>query len=296
MHCFRNPPRRKVQSMKNTDSSDSFGRAVGKLFSTPLLLLLLLPSQRSLAAELTPEAAAAFNAYASGVELRLVSQHRLPGTFLAMPAAYEETGQSTDVRLRRGDMVIERLTPSTGAEFAGAMLHHWRGTAFVPGATLQKFERLMQDFPAYPEHFRPQVLRARLITRQGDRLEAEMRVRQQHVLTVVMDTAYDIRFGRLDARHGYSMAHSTKISEINAAGTGSEHALDGQHEHGFLWRQSTYWSYEERDGGLYMQVEAVSLTRDLPRGLGWAVGPFVESVPRESLEFTLSSVSRALRK
>jgi hypothetical protein len=282
--------------MKNNDSSDSFSRIAARPCNALLLMVLLAPSPRSLAAESTPEAASAFNAYASGVELRLASQHRLAGTFLVMPAAREETGQPMDARLRRGDVVVERLTPPTGAEFAGAMLHHWRGTAFVAGATVPDFERLMQDFPAYPEHFHPQVLRARLIMRQGDRLEAAMRVRQQHVLTVVMDTAYDIRFGRLDARHGYSMAHSTRISEIDAPGTSREHALDAEHEHGFLWRQDTYWSYEERDGGLYMQVEAVCLTRDLPRGLGWAVGPFVESVPRESLEFTLSSVSRALRK
>ena len=35
---------------------------------------------------------------------------------------------------------------------------------------------------------------------------------------------------------------------------------------------NTYWSYEERDGGLYMQVESISLTRSIPHGLGWAVG------------------------
>ena len=67
-------------------------------------------------------------------------------------------------------------------------------------------------------------------------------------------------------------------------------------EHGFLWRLNTYWSYEERDGGLYMQVESVSLTRAIPTGLGWAVGPFVESVPRESLEFTLRAACNALRE
>ncbi len=58
-------------------------------------------------------------------------------------------------------------------------------------------------------------------------------------------------------------------------------------EHGFLWRLNTYWSYEERDGGLYMQIESVSLTRSIPNGLAWIIRPFVESIPRESLEFTL---------
>jgi hypothetical protein len=86
------------------------------------------------------------------------------------------------------------------------------------------------------------------------------------------------------------------VAEIAAAGTRDEHALSAAEEHGFLWRQNTYWSYAERDGGLVVQVESVSLSRAIPKGLAWAVGPFVESVPRESLEFTLRSVCSALKK
>jgi hypothetical protein len=140
------------------------------------------------------------------------------------------------------------------------------------------------------------VVQAKVLAHQGDHFEEKMRVRQHHVITVVMDTTYDINFGRLDARHGYSVSRSTKISEIEEAGTPNERPLKPSEEHGFLWRLNTYWSYEERDGGLYMQIESVSLTRSIPTGLGWAIGPFVESVPRESLEFTLKSVCNALRK
>lgn len=176
------------------------------------------------------------------------------------------------------------------------MLHHWRGTAFAPGATAADFERLMRKFSAYPQLYAPQVLQCRVLGEQGDLYQVKMRVRQQHVLTVVMDTTYDIAFGRLDPRHGYSIARSTQISEIDGAGTRSERALSAAEEHGFLWRQNTYWSYEERDGGLYMQIESISLTRSIPYGLGWAIRPFVESVPRESLAFTLRSTCDALRK
>jgi hypothetical protein len=135
-----------------------------------------------------------------------------------------------------------------------------------------------------------------VLTQQDDRLQAWMRVRQHHVLTVVMDTTYDIAFGRLDPQHGYSISRSTRISEIDSPGTSKERALGAAQEHGFLWRLNTYWSYVERDGGLYMQIESVSLTRSIPPGLGWALRPFVESVPRESLEFTLRSTCNALRK
>ena len=86
------------------------------------------------------------------------------------------------------------------------------------------------------------------------------------------------------------------MDEVASPGTPREHALSAQDEHGFLWRQNTYWSYEEADGGLYLQIESVSLTRSIPHGLGWAVRPYVESIPRESLAFTLRSASNAIRK
>jgi hypothetical protein len=236
-------------------------------------------------------AAAAFNLYVDAVESRLARQHGSAQEFLAPAGAEPET----DARLRRGELVIEELTPPGGKELPGALLHHWRGTAFAPGATAADFERLLRDFNGYPQHFAPQVMRASVAAEHGDRFEVVMRVRQKHVITVVLDTAYDVRFGRLDAGHRYSVSRSTRISEIDAPGTAKERVLDAREEHGFLWRMNTYWSCEARDGGLYMQVESVSLTRAIPTGLGWAVRPFVESVPRDSLEFTLRTTSKALK-
>ena len=55
----------------------------------------------------------------------------------------------------------------------------------------------------------------------------------------------------------------------------------------------TYWRFQEKDGGTYVECQSLSLTRDIPTGLGWMVGPFVTSVPRESLTFTLVTVRSA---
>jgi hypothetical protein len=176
------------------------------------------------------------------------------------------------------------------------MIHHWRGTAFAAGAKAADFERLMKNFHAYPQHFSPQVLQAKILSRQENHFQVSMRVRQHHVITVVMDSSYDVTFGRLDTLDGYSLSRSTQITEIDSPGTSRERPLKASEEHGFLWRQNTYWSYEERDGGLYMQIESLSLTRSIPTGMGWMVGPFVGSVPRDSLEFTLRSTCNALRR
>jgi len=261
-------------------------------FRTFSLLLLFVAAPGCVASGPPPAAVAAFNSYTHEVETRLAQQHRTQSTFLTSASS---DSQSAD-RLRRGELIVEKLTPPAGADLSGAMLHHWRGTAFAPGAKAADFERLMKDFNAYTQHFFPQVLQARVIAQQGDRLQATMRVRQRHVITVVMDTAYDITYGRLDAQHGYSISQSTRINEIDSPGTSSERVLNSSEEHGFLWRLNPYWSYAERDGGLYMQIESVTLTRSIPTGLGWVVRPFVESVPRESLEFTLRFTCNALHR
>jgi hypothetical protein len=67
-------------------------------------------------------------------------------------------------------------------------------------------------------------------------------------------------------------------------------ALNG----GYLWRMETWWQMEERDGGVYVQSEVASLTRDIPTGLGWLVGPFVNSITKETLAFTLEATRKAV--
>jgi len=254
---------------------------------TAVAALVVLNAPLRVTAEATVAVMAAYDSYAGEVEARLAQEHRSPGTFL-VTADLE--------RVRRGELIVDELTAQGGQDVGGALLHDWRGTAFVAGAKVADFDRIMRNYQAYPQIYAPQVVSAHVTIQAGDHYQVEMRVRQQHVLTVVMDTAYDVKFGKLDGKHGYSVSRSTGIEEIDQPDTKHERALGPGEEHGFLWRLNTYWSYEERDGGLYLQIESISLSRSIPTGLGWAIGPFIESVPRESLEFTLRSTCQALQK
>lgn len=251
-------------------------------------LLIYAATPGRVHAEPTLAALTAFSSYIRAVESRLAQQHQSRSAFLAPVVPV----QKSDTRLRLGEVVIEQRTPAGGMVLPGALLHHWRATAFVSGASAADFAGILKDVEAYPEDFSPQVLQARVLMRDGDHLQAWMRVRQHHVITVVMDTTYAVTLGNLDDQHGYSISRSTRISELDSHGR----AIDASQDHGFLWQQNTYWSYEERDGGLYIQVESISLTRSIPTGLGWVVGPFIENVPRQSLEFTLQSACAALQK
>jgi hypothetical protein len=265
-----------------------------RLFTWDLIwgLVILVTATGRIAAEPPAAADSAFNSYIFGVESRVAGQHRSHDGFLAPVAS----GAGGEARLRQGEFVVERIRVGNGVDLPGAMVHDWRGTVFVRGAKAADFEQLMRAFNDYPRRFAPQVVQAKILTQRGDHFEVSMRVCQKHVITVVMDSSYDVMFGRLDAEDGYSISRSTRMAEIDSPGTSNERVLSASKEHGFLWRLNTYWSYEERDGGLYLQIESVSLTRAIPAGLGWAVGPFVERVPRESLEFTLRKVCDALQE
>ena len=263
-------------------------RSLATLSTQALCALVLIAGAPGCTyAEPSPAAVTSFNAYVAQVEARIAREHASPQTFLV--------SEPKD-RLSRGEVIVEHLTPDPAPNMPGAMLHDWRGTAFVAGATAAGFERLMKNFAGYPQVYAPQVVKAAVLRQQGDRFETSMRVRQKHVITVVLDTTYDVSFARLDTQRGFSISRSERISEIQSPGASDERALSPSEEHGFLWRLNTYWSYEERDGGLYMQIESISLTRSIPTGLAWAIRPFVESVPRESLEFTLRATCNALKK
>ena len=262
---------------------------------TKAMLLLLaaavgLPSLY--AAELTPETVQAFNTYIRSYEQD--AQHQLSrGEFLSFDAQPPESRAQSYERLRRGEVLIEqRKAPED--QFPNALLHHWIGTAFFSGATLDQVFAALEDYNSYQTTYAPEVVNARLQQHNDNDFKVSLRLRKHKVITVLLDTDYDIHFVRFDANHGYSRSYSTRITEIEHPGEANEHALPPGRDHGFLWRLYTYWRFVERDGGVYAQCEAISLTRDVPSGLGWLVSKFVESIPRESLVFTMSATRRAL--
>ena len=97
------------------------------------------------------------------------------------------------------------------------------------------------------------------------------------------------------ATRAHSRSTAVRIAQVENAGSRDEREKPPGDDGGFLWRMETWWRMEERDGGTYVQSESVSLTRDIPAGLGWLIRPFVTSIPRESLTFTLEATRRGVQ-
>jgi hypothetical protein len=242
------------------------------------------------AAEMRPAAAEGFNQYVQATEKQMdIDIGR--GLFLRIDSLSKPQSDKAYLDLRAGHVLIERKTTP---KISRAMIHHWMATAFFPGGTVKQSLALLQDYNSYPTIYRPEVMNASLKQRAGDDFKVSLRLRKHKVITVVLDADYDVRFFTVDRTHAFSRSYSTRIAEIESSGEKDEHEVPAGRDHGFLWRLNTYWRLVEMDGGVYVQCEAISLTRDVPAGLGWMIGPFIESIPRESLLFTLNSTREAL--
>ena len=113
---------------------------------------------------------------------------------------------------------------------------------------------------------------------------------------MVLNTEHEVKYFPVDRTRWRSVSRTTKIAEVDRAGKPDERDKPPGTGEGFLWKLDTYWRFEERDGGTWVECQAISLTRDIPTGLGWIVEPIIRSLPKESLENTLRSMRAALRR
>jgi hypothetical protein len=258
----------------------------------PILLAVsaLLWAQDATTAELQPHTLEAFEQHIRTKEARLEKDRIRGSRFLW-------TDDSPD-RLRRvkaGETVIQPATGEALIEVKDGLIHDWVGAIFLPGAKLQDVIGLVQDYDNHKKVYQPEVIDSKLRSRSGQDFQVYLRLLKKKVITVVLNTEHKVTYFPLDATKQHSRSYSTKIAEVENAGEPGERELAPGRDHGFLWRLYSYWRFLERDGGVYVECEAVSLTRGVPMGLGLIIRPIVRDLPRESLANTLEKTRSGLR-
>jgi hypothetical protein len=244
------------------------------------------------AEQLKPETVAAFDHY---VELSEKQMSSVP--FLRIDGLPPPERDADLARLKAGEIITGRLqTRDHGQPITvpGGLIHHWIGTIFIPGATLNQTLTFLQDYDNQYKFYAPDVQQSKLIKRDGDHFRIFLRLRKTKVVTVILNTEYDVTYTRLDAGRATSDSRSIRIAEVENAGKPNQSEKPVGNDSGFMWRLNSYWRFQQRDGGVYVQLEAISLTRDIPTGLGWLISPFISSIPKESLVFTLTHTRKAL--
>jgi hypothetical protein len=267
---------------------------------TILLALQLLTAQTPevMSAELRRRTVEAFDRYVQLTEARINGEVSQTDKFLYVDGLPRERRAEVLAALKRCEIFMERLQTLDASghkmEAPDAIIHHWLGAVFVPGATLQQTIALVQDYNRHQDIYKPEVVRSRLLGHQGNDFTIYYRLRKKKLITVTLNTNHDVHYFPLASTRWYSRSYSTRIAEVANADTPNEHEKPVGHDGGFLWRINSYWKFEEKDRGVYIECESISLTRDIPTGLGWLIRPFVTSIPRESLEMTMGSTRTAL--
>lgn len=271
-------------------------RTLAVIIAVYLAACLALPPPAS-AADLQPQTAKAYDRYIVLTGAQVTAELAQSGPYLWVERLPPEQRAADEEQLRNGQLIIERLeTLESGKPIPapGGIIHHWIGTIFIPGATLAQTLLFMQDYDHKAEYFKPDIVRSSILRHEGDDYFVLLRFYNKKIITTVIDTDQEVHYHVVDSTHAYSRSRTTRVQEVENAGKSGE-KLDAEgHDRGFMWRMNTYWRFEERDGGTYVECQAISLTRDIPTGLGWMVGSFVTSVPRESLTFTLTTARTAL--
>jgi hypothetical protein len=258
---------------------------------TTVVWLGTLPST-AVAAHLRPQTVAEFDGYVARAELQMRNGQSSPESFLASLGTGARRTE-LESRLRRSEVLVEKRN-ATPTEISGGLIHHWIGITFVPNVTIAQVFSVLQDYGQMARYYSPEVESSQLISRRGDDFHIYMRLRKHKVITVVLGTEYDVHYARLDSAHQFSISRSTRVVEIANPGERNEYIEAEGDGHGFMWRLNSYWRFQQAPDGVFVECEAISLTRDMPTGLGWLVGPFIQDIPRESLQFTLNATRNAV--
>ena len=258
-------------------------RPYGKLIAFPAAFALLgMLAAPVLATELKPGTASAFDHYVQVTETRMADDLR-QGIFLHIDALPEMQQLDAYERLRRGEVIVERLSTTENGQAIDAphgLIHHWVGIVFIPGATLAQTVALLQDYDNHANVYGSSIQRSKVLEREGDHFKIYVRSYSKQITTVVMDAILDDVYTDAGPSEVISKSYSTRITEVADAGEPTEHELPVGNDHGYVWRYYTYWHLRERDGGVYAQSETIALSRAVPLTLAWLINPLVKTVPR----------------
>ena len=164
-----------------------------------------LSAQPGLVAELKPETVGAYDRYIQATEVRISQEESHPEAFLYIDAASPHDRQEALATLKQGEdyIVLLRTLDTSGRKIEAprGLIHHWLGIVFIPGTSIGRVLSHVQDYNHHEDYYKPEVIRSRLVSRNGNDFKILLRFRETKVLTVTLDTDHDVRYSRVDATH-----------------------------------------------------------------------------------------------
>lgn len=241
----------------------------------------LLAASSLPAAELKQETLDAWDRYvhraAAGMEARAKA------TFL-----WTDESAERRTRVRGGEVVVTPLDRNPQAVPSG-LIHHWIGAAFIPSAHIDDVTAVVRNYDQYTEFYKPSVIDSKTLSRNEseDRFNVVV-VDKAMFMKRALDSEYQSRFVQVDGAKWYSIAETTRVQEL-----ADRRRIPEGEGSGYIWRLCTITRFEERDGGVYIETEAMALSRAIPVTLHWVVDPIVRRVSRASLTMSMEQTRDA---
>lgn len=253
--------------------------------------IVLLGAALSVAqgASLKPEAVKAWDDYVESTSGSVRERANARADFLqieATPAVAE--------KVHRGQIVVSPAAAHIPKKVPSGLIHDWIGSAFLANTKIKDVEAVVRNYPKYTEVYAPHVLESRVIsTGESADLFSVVLVNKSVLSKTALDCDYETTYVRVDDRRMYSITQAKRIQEIADYGTAKQHKLPEGEGTGLIWRLYSVSRFEEREDGLYIETEAMALSRDIPSALRLLVEPIVRRVSREALETALRQTANA---
>ena len=255
-----------------------------------LILLRLHPSVA--AATLTEQTKAAWDAYLQAANAAMQARLQPGARFLWLD---DEPGRAEVIRTK--GPYIAPVGPHIPKKVPSGLIHDWLGVAFVPNVTIEDIVRILRDYDRYKEIYKPAVIDSMSRGTDGVKDLFSMRLANKSVVAkTALETDCEASYFRVDDRHWYGISNTTHIQEIAKFGTPGQRTFPEDHGTGLIWRLSSITRLEERDGGVYVELEAIALSRDIPVAFRLFVTPIVRRVSRDSLATSLHQTKVAIDK
>ncbi|MBV9038513.1 MAG: hypothetical protein JO182_28755 [Acidobacteriaceae bacterium] len=254
-------------------------------------LVVLLGFRSSAAASsLKPETAAAWDAYLQAANAAMQARLQPGAHFLWLD---EEPGRTAQVRAN--GPYIGPVSKQIPKKVPSGLIHDWLGAGFVPNANIQDILRIVRDYDRYKEVYQPGVIDSISHGTEGLKDLFSMRLANRSVISkTALDTDCEAAYFRVDDRHWWGFSNTVHIHEIDHPGTPQQRTLPEGTGTGLIWRLSSITRLEERDGGVYAELEAIALSRDIPAAFRLYVTPIVRRVSRDSLATSLRQTKVAI--
>ncbi len=238
------------------------------------------------AAELKSETVLAWERYVASVEARRARESGRPDGFLTADFTAPNERALLRTRLDSGEIPVENAAGGSVDVGAGT-ISHWRGYAFVPGVTVDHILEAVALRSQGPAHRQEDVLETRILGREQDSLRLFLKLRRKAIVTVAYNTEHMVSYERHGSERASSRSVSTRIAELQEVGTPDEREKPVGQDRGFMWRLHSYWRYEAVPGGVIVELESLTLSRDVPWAIRAVAGPIIERIARESMTRTL---------